>query len=258
VWGQGCCGARSQGSQASQALTCPPSGDILGSDLAGIPASLPGEAMVETFISFPLRSAEPLLEGDRGPKPSGPNPWPIPWKVVKSPSPGDLRLKEDEPVYGPNAPGAWLLRKPQENACDKTLMALKSMISNSLAMQGEPFGKSFSWEHWVREFCTVRLCGPRRSGHTTAMIKASAMFKSPKFVVLNERCRESLARDFGIPRKDVFTHQAFMCGAGDSHRADAVFVDCASRILQDKQDELFYNCMDLLNDRGKCCLVFLE
>jgi hypothetical protein len=142
-----------------------------------------------------------------------------------------------------------------------TKNALRLLVSNCLDMQQDHEAARrmrVTFKAWIQQWATVRMCGPRRSGHTSAMVTvARERFEEPKFIVLNDVARGMLLEDFDVSKREVFTHYDFkqkMVGM----QADGVFVDCASFMSSSKQDELFSLCGSLFVGRQQCCLAFLE
>lgn len=139
-----------------------------------------------------------------------------------------------------------------------TASALRLMIANSLWSQ-KNFKDDFNQYEdplaWLNEFCTIRLAGPRRSGHTEAMIKvALEMFNHPRFIVLNDEHRQSL-RD-RLPIKDIFTPYDIKGRMrGTTRDMDALFVDCAWNLSSSQEKDIFALCAIR---EPPFCLVFLQ
>ena len=106
---------------------------------------------------------------------------------------------------------------------------LKSLILDSQELRGRTKYAHFQRNRqFLNEFATIKISGPRSSGHTTAMIKASQMFKNPAFIIRTEEQAYHVKRCFSVDLQriedNVFCTTKRMLG----RRFDAIFVDCAT------------------------------
>jgi hypothetical protein len=145
-------------------------------------------------------------------------------------------------------------------------MALELMIQNSIEAQkiflegGEPS------KFLLKSACTVKLAGPRRSGHTASLAKISFQyFEDPIFVSENHHLALHLKEDFqrywpNEKFRFVTTHNFETSLRGTE--ADALLVDCASFISPGKIDRLYYMAESLssrrLADGQPFCIVLME
>ena len=151
------------------------------------------------------------------------------------------------------------MESPENTAYSNTENALRMLVVNCLAFQKDsPRASSLPPKARVRELCTVKLCGPRMSGHTSAMLAVAKQFGNPKFIVANESMRENLVRLNEVSRDDIFLQSNFPATMRGLKDVDAVFVDCSSFMSATKEEELFSLCSCLFVGQTGSCLVFLE
>ena len=110
---------------------------------------------------------------------------------------------------------------------------LEALIKISFKAQ-----KVFEQDGWfIDTACTVKLCGPRRIGHTMSMAKvAYKMFDKPCFLFPNEALAQDVRshelRTTGRHDNDVHSYAQERCLQRLRGRGyDAVFVDDASHCL---------------------------
>jgi len=114
--------------------------------------------------------------------------------------------------------------------------ALKALIKLSLVQQRDALQP--------RDFDTVRLCGPRQIGHTTAMVSlGTRMFSNPLFLFPNqESCRVAEKRfPIGMLASTYGSLKSIQALRG--RNCDAVFVDQASlRLTRETLEALQHVC----------------
>jgi hypothetical protein len=152
-------------------------------------------------------------------------------------------------------------------SCIRTKTALQLLIQNSLDMQSSDFGREERKKYegtevsFIDSWCTVRLCGPRRTGHTTAMIEVGhEMFKSPLFLFHNEGAMKLHKNDFKLRKYEcdnfasIHSLQRYMIGRS----YDAVFIDCAFALSKTAESEIKHLCVPCRAMFDKFCLVYIQ
>jgi hypothetical protein len=127
-------------------------------------------------------------------------------------------------------------------------MALELMVQASIEAQDWMLNEHLHLEKnslsVLRELCTVKVCGPRRCGHTTSMIGvAYQYFENPVFVVetlsmadhiekiiLQEHPSEKLFKIVSVATMDRNLRYTDF---------DALFVDVAALLSKTKEEQLY-------------------
>lgn len=116
---------------------------------------------------------------------------------------------------------------------------LKSMIEWSLYRQTKPSGlklkKMFDKKSWLKEFCTIKFCLPRCSGHSTSAVHLAKQFSSdPWFIVYKNY-------NGGIFHKEcnVFEHSNFERGIISKPNTNFLVVDNASLLSKTKIESIY-------------------
>lgn len=103
---------------------------------------------------------------------------------------------------------------------------------------------------WYREFCTVRLSGPRQSGHTTAIANISDSLDS---IVLFSN--EGLRNRFPRKNKAFTWHQLNHLRGLD---ANAIIVDNAFSCSKSKQDRIYQFAIPIASPKETFFFVFVQ
>jgi hypothetical protein len=148
-----------------------------------------------------------------------------------------------------------------------TYEALRRLIDNSYYSQLHS-SPDTSWKNgsksYLKEFCTIRMCTSRRSGHTTAACKAAheyfdrVMFLSPTvemarqvkntFMKINYDFASTGGSDFKTSSGEVYSFESYRSDMNffSGRQFDAVIVDGTFDLGASKEDEIydiFGNCM---------------
>jgi hypothetical protein len=147
----------------------------------------------------------------------------------------------------------------KKSVYNRTVRALTGMIQNCLDVQKDPAIKEitsvFSPVGFINEFCTVKLGGPRRIGHTTSIYHVGRKLFGEDFVVFvpYENQKGHLAHI--DPTMKVFTYRE---APKLQFGATCIFVDNAFFLgAKDKENILRY-AESVLLKTGKVVLVFLQ
>jgi hypothetical protein len=162
----------------------------------------------------------------------------------------------------------------------RTQTALKYLIQNSLDFQRSDFGKDQRKRmgyntSFIDYYCTVRMTGPRRSGHTTAMFKVGEeMFQRPLYLFHNadaERTHKQTYLDLfakkcnecGQPSKKEVATGSFGClhtlvSKMRGRSFDAVLVDCGFFMSRSAQEELRNMSVACSAPFESFCLVYVQ
>jgi len=131
----------------------------------------------------------------------------------------------------------------------RTVQAIDNLIDNSLYIRKHA-SKIIPDYLLLKDFCTIKIQGCRKTGHTSAIKIVSSRFKNPVVVV---------------PLLVMITHPSnlltFQLDALDSMRGfiiDAVFVDLASIIDKKKEKDILFLCTEFLAKDPNFCLIMLS
>jgi predicted AAA+ superfamily ATPase len=133
---------------------------------------------------------------------------------------------------------------------ERTVQAIDLLIDNSLYIRKVSMAKSLQTFIKLSDFCTIKVMGARRTGHTTAIEIVSQRFKKAAVVV---------------PLQQMTTHgyklPVFSIDQVDHMRGldlDAVFVDLASIMSGTQIKSLKAVCEGFLSQQPEFCLIMLS
>jgi len=143
-----------------------------------------------------------------------------------------------------------------KKAYSRTRSALKALIQNSI--EGQATCSDYHRDNvlsYIDSWCTVRMTGPRQSGHTTAMVEVGRkMFKEPIFLfhscAFAKNCKErfELERAFSVNQLNVL--RGYSC--------DALFVDCSFFLSPAIEEEIRRLAVAFSLKHKTFCLVFVQ
>lgn len=138
----------------------------------------------------------------------------------------------------------------------RTKAALKSLIQNSLDSQTlntkDRYGNGLAY---LNAYCTVRMTGPRQSGHSTAMIQlARTMFEHPIFLYPNTSMANWAAERFGIEAGCAH----FLFKERGRTGVDAIFVDGAFAVSHTKEAHIQSLALCYMASQPKFVLAFIQ
>lgn len=148
----------------------------------------------------------------------------------------------------------------------RTQTALRYLIQNSLDFQLTDFGKDQRAKHgfgvdWINSFCTIRVAGPRRTGHTTAMLKVGLeLFKKPVFLSLNQHTADwtkETAEKMYSQKIQTASHQSFKTRLRGM-AFDGILVDCGFFMSKSAQEELASIAVGCGSTFETFCLAYIE
>lgn len=147
----------------------------------------------------------------------------------------------------------------------RTYQCLKSLYLNSLFVQTELLEKD--WEEsyssrgfckaWLKEFCTIRMRGPRRSGHSLSLIKLIKKYDlSGSIICPNLHMSKRIKESFGKTDKVVFSsiisierNNSPWLELQGEFAPNFIAFDVAS-ISKDNAIELIYDCALIVFDKN--------
>ena len=128
----------------------------------------------------------------------------------------------------------------------RTFDAVNLLLANSAAMQSfglECFAGSRRDINFLKEFCTVKVGGPRRSGHSTAAHELIRLFGKENVIVVTHTLHAG--DQYDVPHKASPQSLARVRGVGP---VKAVIVDVVSVISKNQLDEIYRTCAPCLGD----------
>jgi len=141
-------------------------------------------------------------------------------------------------------------------------MALELMVQASIEAQDRMLNEHLRDINLsvLREFCTVRVCGPRQCGHTTSMVEvAYQYFENPVFVVPNISIADNIER---LAKSSRVVSVATMDRSLRGTDFDSVFVDVATLVSKTKEEQLYDLAIPLAERRfaehKPFCVVMME
>lgn len=136
--------------------------------------------------------------------------------------------------------------------------SLKNMIEWTRQQQDRQEERTprgyFSPRSWLNEFCTVRFCLPRQSGHTTFAKRLLEENGSTIYVAPND----SVWRIPDIPRERKVRVADVLRGNLKGRRFSLVIVDCASLLSQQEEDKMCKELERMAHNEPHFVLLFLE
>ena len=158
----------------------------------------------------------------------------------------------------------------------KTYIALKNLVDNSWYMQTQAYeeGLHQNCSSFLNEFCTVKMCTARRSGHSTAMVRLCCEYFNKAVIFLpTEKMIDNIGQLFR-PYVDNITDQrrsriSINNGESEYHictntnqirgvEAEAIFVDCASFISSAKMEDIEAVAKGCLRPPAPFFLIYVE
>lgn len=114
---------------------------------------------------------------------------------------------------------------------------------------------------FLKNFCTIKVCSARRSGHSTAIIKSAVDFERPLILFPNDDMAKNLkkvAKNLYPKESKKMTFCSINSKIGYNQiNADVVFVDCTSLLSSTKIDEL-YSCFETNVNKFPFYIIFVE
>lgn len=109
---------------------------------------------------------------------------------------------------------------------------------------------------WAKEFCTIQLRTARQAGHTCALVEtAITRFEKPVIItaafMMSRRIEKSIKEQrnqhqTGMPILTTVNTLERVIGIGD---VDAVFVDCAFMLSDNKKQEIYDHFLPMVKDK---------
>jgi hypothetical protein len=126
---------------------------------------------------------------------------------------------------------------------NRTEMALKYLVQNSLEAQEQPSVQEYrrydNSPSFLDSWCTVRLAGPRRSGHTTTILRVGRdMFESPLFLFHEKKYADQIRVEHNLKQYQCQHFRPIQEEYMRGRKYDAVFVDCAFLLSNEQEDKL--------------------
>jgi len=145
----------------------------------------------------------------------------------------------------------------QKKICQRTLRAVRALMANSAEMQAETT-KTRRQEndiYFAKEFCTVRVCGPRGSGHTTVANKLVKQFKGDVVVIAPTL---NLAKFITGAKYTCSIRDILNQGRNGKDEVKAIIVDMVSMIEPDGIDSIYANFSCFVRTDQPFFFIFLE
>jgi hypothetical protein len=141
---------------------------------------------------------------------------------------------------------------------DATSLALKLLVENCIRLQEHEFNKNNNEQHFLREFCTVRMATSRRAGHSTAAKMIMERFANPQLVCVNE-VQKRYAIERGVKKGQCVATTENLNALKGMHDVDAVIVDCAhSHVYRElREDDLYYLAASIRRRDFPFCMIFI-
>lgn len=140
-----------------------------------------------------------------------------------------------------------------------TIVCLETMIKWTLSCQDkfEHFKQTHTQKSWLKEFCTIKFCLPRQSGHTNAGVYlAKKYFVNPVFIVLNSDVGKKFVEK-GVDSNNIHLFNSFDSSIRKSYNfVNCVVIDMASFMSKTMNDKIY----DEINfdKNNKNLIIFLE
>jgi hypothetical protein len=112
--------------------------------------------------------------------------------------------------------------------------AVKLTLALQKTKQVKKLRSSLSWQSYLREYCTVKICLPRQTGHTTGGIKVLGDLFARPIVISPNRANEARIKELG---GEVVVVQSVR-GISFAY-ADAVMIDLDFMFSASKIDEIY-------------------
>ena len=131
--------------------------------------------------------------------------------------------------------------------CRRTKMALELMLQNCVDVQSEnkDWFKNLSPKDFINSVCTIKLGGPRTSGHSSAIVQVwEAYFDKVAVISWNESMERNIkeyAEEWLIDRMWFTTVRQFPIHSM-GREFDAVLVDCAWSLSTKELDSIIKAC----------------
>jgi len=167
----------------------------------------------------------------------------------------------------------------QDKMGENTCMALRGLIDNSHYMQLVSSNIKCDGLSYLKEFCTVRMCGPRRSGHSTAICKiAYEYFDKVAFLSYSYDMAGYLSSTFTNMLKknscgDIIQHTIretitasgyYMFGSQNSlemfkgREFEAIFVECTFNLSKSKENDIYRTFGPAMGNNPQKLFAFIQ
>lgn len=150
-------------------------------------------------------------------------------------------------------------RTKNESIMERCLaMLVKEVMDSQLKELGRKQRRIMQPRQYVEEFCVARLAGPRRSGHTTALINVGRrLFHNPVFIARNHNMAELLEEAAG---GGVIVHSAtdpLLKYSLKSSKPDSILVD-GSNLDPVSVRQIMSAAEECLAGNSVFCVVFVQ
>lgn len=145
------------------------------------------------------------------------------------------------------------------NPCDNTYEALKLLVNNSIYAQQKYCNNSNkNIKAYLKEFCTIKLCTARQTGHTSAILRLCTEYFDKSLVLYNtiEMARKIREYYNSLYNEDIISgtitnfHSVYR-----GYEFDAIFIDCASFVCSSKLDCIYDELGPCLNQKEKFVIL---
>jgi hypothetical protein len=139
---------------------------------------------------------------------------------------------------------------------DATSLALKLLVENCVRLQEHESNKH-NEQHFLREFCTVRMATSRRAGHSTAAKQIMERFANPQLVCINEM-QKRYAIKHGVKKGQCVATTENLNTLKGMHDVDAIIVDCAhSHAYRELREDDLYRLAASIRRDFPFCMIFI-
>lgn len=134
------------------------------------------------------------------------------------------------------------------NPYENTYEALKLLINNSIYSQENKKYYIENKKSYLKEFCTIKLCTSRQTGHTTAAIKLCNEYFEKSLFLCNTMDMAKRIKKSQYNKNITF---GTITNFHDIYRGmwfDAIIIDCACFVGNSKIDAIYDELGPCLND----------
>lgn len=147
---------------------------------------------------------------------------------------------------------------------DRTYHALENLYLNSVEYQERirREGPAYYLRDsiaFLKEYCTIRLCGPRQSGHTTSLSLLVQNYSLRGNIFLPSITMANRIRDMyysGDKRIRLYSQSVLVKDMFSGHVIDFIACDCASFFSKNFESEVYK--LAMVNYRDPFFIFFLE
>lgn len=158
----------------------------------------------------------------------------------------------------------------------RTWNALNNLYLNCIEFQEDEFVKSMRLDNplsHAKEFGTIKVCGPRRSGHSSAIIKHIQNCKDDHFLLISPRLQMSIVLEkmllkelkcyrevSGIVHEnDRFIYFASSILSEDiDYRLDQIIIDCSCLFSKVQMDNIYKKGIKLMKSSKYIRFIFMQ